>query len=226
MRDAQRGQAIAETVVFLPMFLLSLFGIIWAVQAAVQYERIESAVRYAGLVSQHADPYSDYSLYSMYTQLGSTLMPTVTCVTPLTTPLSDAAPTYSSIYLTPTSNPFWQPYAATPRCSSSGIIGIEHGSALTQDVILSEQEPGMTSKINAPSYLTSALGTTTSMTAQTYFFRPVGVNVILACYSALNTQIQHSLQYATDTSAATTPAALGSTVTALTPTISSNCTSF
>jgi Flp pilus assembly protein TadG len=52
LRHAQRGQAVVETVLFLPMFLLALFGVMWTAQAAVQYERTQSAVRYAGLIAQ------------------------------------------------------------------------------------------------------------------------------------------------------------------------------
>ena len=120
MKHAQRGQAVVETVIFLPMFLIALFGIIWTVQAAVQSERVESAVRYAGLISQQANPYVDYSLYSMYTQLGSTLIPTVTCISPITAPLSDAAPTYASTHIsTVASAPFWTPASAQPSCASA-----------------------------------------------------------------------------------------------------------
>lgn len=226
LKHAQRGQAIAETIVFLPMFLLSLFGIIWAVQVAVQYERVESAVRYAGIVSQHVNPYTDYSLYSLYTQVGSASMPTITCVAPLTTPLSDAAPTYISAYLNTTSNPFWQPYSAVPTCPSASVTGIPAGHDFNVDAMFIVEQPGITSTISAPSFLKPVLGTLTSATAQAYFIRQPGVNVIIACYASLNTKIQYSLNYVSDGNDASPPVALPSTVPPNTPHLQTNCERF
>jgi hypothetical protein len=229
MKHAQRGQAIFETVLFLPMFLLALFGMIWAVQAAVQYERVESAVRYTGLVSQEANPYAQYSFYALYEQLGSTTLPTFTCLTPLTTPLSDSAPTYTSTQATTASAPFWSPTTSSSGCSGpnpAGIMGIQAGTGLAQDFIINQQYPSVLSSIAVPSYLKSTLGPLTSASASERFFQPVGINVILACYATLNSQINISLNYADDTSSATTPTALGNTVTAITPAASANCLTF
>jgi hypothetical protein len=223
---AQRGQAIVETVVFLPMFLLALSGTIWAVQTAVQYERVESAVRYAGLISQRANPYMDYSLYAMYMQLGKTAVPGVTCVTPLSDPLSDAAPTYSSATTPTASAPFWTPANnPQPTCATGSLVGIPAGTALAQDVILSQQQPGMISSVTVPPFLQPALGARlTTPEADEHFFRPIGVNLILGCYASLNKQVTSSLEYTTDTSADVTPVALNSTVTALTPAPDPSCT--
>ena len=64
--SAQRGTAMIESAIFLPLFLLVLFGIIWAVQSSVQSERVQIAVRYDGFVSNEAAPYVGYSLYGLY----------------------------------------------------------------------------------------------------------------------------------------------------------------
>lgn len=226
LMHAQRGQAIVETVVFLPMFMLALFGILWTVQIAVQYERTESAVRYAGLISQRVSPYTDYSLYSMYTQLGVTTIPTITCVLPLTAPLSDAAPTYTSSQTATASTPFWTPTNATPACPSAGLVGAPVGVGFNQDVILSQQQPGMTATIAVPGTLTAKLGAFSTAYASQTFFRPVGINVILACYPSLNTQITSSLEWSTDPASATSPAALSNSFTALTPAANSSCTTW
>lgn len=218
---AQRGQAVIETVVFLPMFLLALFGIIWAVQAAVQYERTESAVRYSGLISQYINPYTDYSLYSMYNQLGSSTLPAVSCGTILTTPLSDGTPTYTSV----SGTTFFSPTTSSSSCLSSGFVGWPSGTGLTQDVILSQVKPSVTSNLSVPTQLRSTLGTLTQSSADGRFFKPVGINTIMACYPSLNQQVTISLQYASDTSLAVLPVALPSTVTALTPAANAACTS-
>jgi hypothetical protein len=229
LMHTQRGQAVVETVVFLPLFLLALFGIMWAVQAGVQYERVESAVRYNGLISQGQNPYLSYSLYAMYLQLGVTTMPLSACVEPISAPLSDAAPTFTS----GSSAPFWSPSALQGpnlSCSQSGtngIVGIAAGTGLVQDVFLSNQTTQVTSTVPVTGTLQQTLsGSFTKAYAQGTFFKPVGVNVILACYPTLNTQITSSLQYTTDTSTATMPAALGSTVSPITPSANSNCTTW
>lgn len=230
---ADRGQAIFETVIFLPMFLFALFGIMWAVQAAVQYERVESAVRYNGLISQAQNPYTDYSLAIMYKQLGLVPLPQTTCTPPILDPLADAAPTFT----TGGSARFWSPPTLSSNAQDSsscyqygaknvGIIGIAAGTGLNQDVLLRNQGSNVSTSALAFGPLASIVGSETQMAASGMFFKTVGVNVILACYPSLNTQIQSSLEYATDTSAATMPAPLGTSVQALTPGLNTACTTW
>lgn len=69
---AQRGQALAETVIALPLFLLAMFAMIWAVQASVLAERVQLGVRYAGVIGSKSQPYLDYSLYTVYGNLNGT----------------------------------------------------------------------------------------------------------------------------------------------------------
>jgi Flp pilus assembly protein TadG len=132
-----------ETVLFLPMFLLALFGVMWTAQAAVQYERTQSAVRYAGLIAQSDSPYADYSLYSMYTQLPATTLPTLTCNMPqaVLDTLSDASPTYSSAQTVTASPPFWAGANPSDVCPTPGLVGIPAGTGLAQDVLLTERIP-------------------------------------------------------------------------------------
>jgi Flp pilus assembly protein TadG len=224
LRHAQRGQAIVETVIFLPMFLLALFGIMWAVQAAVQYERVESAVRYAGLVTQRQNPYADFSMYSMYAQVNSAVIPTLTCVIPLTTPLSDAAPTYASAQTVTASSPFWTPSSPAATCPYAALIGLPAGTGLVQDVIIGLQEPSVTSNVTVNGPLANTLGALTSSRAGAYFFTQIGVNTIMACYANLNKQVALSLDYTTDPASAVAPTALGSTVTPIALVPSSSCT--
>jgi hypothetical protein len=230
LMHAQRGQAVVETVMFLPMFLLALFGVMWTVQAAVQYERTQSAVRYAGLIAQSDSPYADYSLYALYTQLPATTLPSLTCNMPqaVLDTLSDASPTYSSTETVTASPPFWSGASPSDACPTPGLVGILAGTALTQDVLLTERNPSVTSKINVPSALAGILGTSTSFTANGYFFKTVGVNTIVGCYSNLKTQIKTSLNYAhaveNDTSAAVMPSALSNSFATIALTPRASCT--
>jgi len=227
MSHGQRGQAIAETVIFLPMFLLVLFGVMWSIKSALQYERVEGAVRYAGLVSDHASPYLDTSMYAMYQQLGSTTMPTLTCVTPLTTPLSDAAPTYASTSTTTASGAFWVPAMTVPTCTGNNVVGASAGSGgFYQDVLLMQQRPKMISTVSVPSSLQAKLGSSTTFEADTYFFKPISAAAILACYPVLNTTITSNLQYTTDVSTAVTPTPMPSVVVPTTLSANASCATY
>lgn len=203
---AQRGQALIETIIFLPMFLFALFGMLWAVRIAVQSERVQSAIRYNWSISQRTNPYGSLSFYSMYSQLGVTTAPPVTCTTPLVDPLSNAQPTYTST----ASPPFFSPLATpTPSCRYTGYLfyyaatrlnGSTDGSA--QDVLVSVQEPTIQSTVAVPVQLARTVGMTSSTASTAFVYQQAGLNVILACYPGFNTLLNKSLDIATDTSAA------------------------
>jgi hypothetical protein len=220
----QRGQAVLETVLFLPMFMFVLFGVIWAIQTAVQYERVESAVRYSGLVSQYTNPYLNYSLYALYNQLGSTSVPSISCGTILTTPLSYASPTYTSVG----SHAFFSPTSGGPttNCLAQKLVGSPTGTNFSQDVILSEVWPKVTSSVAVPTTLQSILGQT-SLTpeADSPFLSTVGINTLLACYPTLSTQVQNSLVYTDDTSSSSNLPSQITILSPITPVANSNCTS-
>jgi hypothetical protein len=208
-RHAQRGQALAETVVCLPIFLLTLFGMLWAVKIAVQSERVQSAIRYAWSISQRTNPYGSFSFYSMYSQLGVINEPPVACTTPLVDPLSDAQTTYTST----ASPPFFSPLATpTDGCLVIGYLfyyGATGTPGLAQDVLVSVQEPTITSTVAVPTALVSTVGSTSSTSATAFVYQQVGLNVLLACYPGLNTLVNRSLNILTDTSTApTSPASL------------------
>jgi len=208
-RHAQRGQALVETVIFLPMFLFALFGMLWAVKIAVQSERVQSAIRYTWSISQRTNPYGSFSFYSMYSELGVATVPTVACKTQLVDPLSDAAPTYTST----ASPPFFSPLTTpTPSCLYTGYLfyfggtrldGSADGSA--QDVLATVQEPTIASTVGVPTALASTIGSNSSAVSTAFVYQQVGLNVLLACYPGLNTLVENSLDISKDTSSGLTP---------------------
>ena len=92
MNDS-RGQAIVETAVMAPLFVLALFGTIWGIHAAVLSERVESSVRNAGIVLTHREPFHDYSLLSAYSGAnnGAQAPAPIPCSTPTAQPLTGSS---------------------------------------------------------------------------------------------------------------------------------------
>ena len=64
--NANRGQAIVETAIFMPIFLICLFALIWSVQMSTLSERAQMGVRYGAQITQRNQPYLSYSLFSIY----------------------------------------------------------------------------------------------------------------------------------------------------------------
>jgi hypothetical protein len=64
MKRFPRGQALTETTIALPLFLMGLFGVMWAVREGAMSERVQMGVRYGGVVTQLSNPYASYSLYA------------------------------------------------------------------------------------------------------------------------------------------------------------------
>src|ERR1700677_3057006 len=79
----QRGAALLETALVLPVLLGALYAVVWGIRVGVVTERSEQVVRYAGVLEQQQNPYLDYSLYTLYNNLGGVSnVPTQPCAVP------------------------------------------------------------------------------------------------------------------------------------------------
>ncbi len=63
---AQRGQALLESAIFIPLFILVMVAMIFFAQFGVLIERGYSAVRYGSLISNRSNFQKTYSLAAMY----------------------------------------------------------------------------------------------------------------------------------------------------------------
>jgi hypothetical protein len=203
-RSSQRGQATIETAIFLPVFLLVLFGVIWTVQSSVVGERSQMAVRFAGLISDEASPYDRYSLGALYDGLPGVAQNEVyTC----TTPGPDALMNNGN-FPGPTTSQFFQPTGAT--VSGSCSQGETHltGGTMTAPLLFVQTQSSVAATTNVPSFLSGVLGATQNLTAAQNFIDGPDIHTILTCYNDgttddLGTVVADSL---TDTSMSATAA--------------------
>ncbi len=186
--NAQRGVAMIESAIFLPLFLLLLFGVIWAVQSSVQNERVQIAVRYSGLVSNEAAPYVGYSTYALYNAIRS---PSVS--TACTAPTSDAL-TNSNTFPGPTAPAFWSPAGTTNGTCTKGTAVLS-GGQLDSPVLFSQTSSNISTQVTVPGPMQGSLGSNTqTLTASENFFDTPDIGTLMSCYPELDTAVGASLQ--------------------------------
>jgi hypothetical protein len=184
-----RGQAVFETALVMPLFLLGLFGVIWAMKDASLATRAQLAVRYGGMVDSLQQPYQAYSIYEMYATIDDLV------------PASNTA-CYGgdTSQLTAGYHTFWLPASTsvvTPCVSA--IVIVSSPEPYTQPVILRNNYSSISAAAPVAGYLsTTALhSTTTTVRAAENFFRSPEVGALLTC-TTLGAAIKGSLEGESD----------------------------
>ncbi len=177
-----RGQAVFETAIAVPLFLIGLFGVIWAFRTGMISEQVQQSVRYGGLVSALSNPYEQYSLYTVYQTIDQT--PPAherDCV-------GGAANVVSQGH----SN-FWQPTATPSSSPSCGLAIIFPSAGVTSPVFLFSDYVN----VNASPQLEGSRGWLTFGNNTTYasqnFFRSPDVGILVEC-SHLGFAVKRSLE--------------------------------
>lgn len=193
LTSRSRGQALAETALALPLFVLAMFGVLWALKAGVMGERVQLLARYAGTVSSQSNPYDSYSFYATYQAAAGTPL-TPPCVAPPGGLLSGQGPLQSPA--APTQQ-FWQPASASvsaPVC----------GRTVSGTAVLGHAQFAVAAQSAVPAYLQSALGATTGWTASLNQLQPPDMGTLVGCYPELQSAFEASAKPAT-TNASSTP---------------------
>jgi hypothetical protein len=191
-----RGQALFETAIAMPLFLIGLFGVMWAMKDASLSARAQLAVRYGGMVDSLQQPYPAYSLYAMYATIDDYIPPTNTaCYNGDGAQLSTG---YSA---------FWDPTSTAPLVTPcvSTIAIISSPETYSQPVILRNDYSSITATAPVSGYLSKAVlnnAATTTVRAATNFFRTPDVGTMLTCTN-LGSDIKISLEGQTDTAVPT-----------------------
>lgn len=183
-----RGQALIETALALPVFLLALFGVIWALQSGILGERVQLVARYGGMVSTQSNPYDRYSFYAAYTAAAGTPL-VAPCPTPPPTLIADTAPIAPPAQAT---QPFFQPKQNTTTTSASCGHVVEN-AGLTIPKLLVRAQFAVSTQNDVPSYLQSALGSVSTWSASLNQFQSPDMGALVACYPELQTAFQASV---------------------------------
>jgi hypothetical protein len=182
-RHASRGQAVFETAIAIPLFLIGLFGVIWTFRTGILSEQVQQSVRYGGLVSALANPYESYSLYTLYATIDQN-PPTHTrdCVGGSTNVVAQGH------------SVFWQPGATptqvTPTCGLAILFtstGVSSPIILYSDYVSASAMPQLTGQYGGLIY-----GKNTVSASQN-FFRSPDVGALLNC-SHLGFAVKRSLE--------------------------------
>ena len=219
---ASRGQAITETAIFLPLFLLVFFTILWAIQTSVVNERLQSAVRYSGVISSQQDPFIEFSLYDVYANLGSN---TFVTPAPCQTPSTDAI-TNTGSYPGPASAPYWQPTGAIGQtCNNASALqtSMSGGSLLKPEIFLHDNAY-ITANTSVPQLLSSALGSKTTLQAEANFMHAPDLGTVLHCYPELGAAVSASLQPQVGATPGTVPTPLPTDIPSTPLTVDTSCT--
>jgi hypothetical protein len=167
----------------MPLLLLALFGVIWAMKEAALSARTQLAVRYGGMVDSLQQPYVAYSLYTMYA--------TIDNVVP---PANAACYNGDSAQLTAGYAPFWLPTSFAPLvlpCASSVVV-VTGPEAYTQPVILRNNYSSLFATTTASGIVLNGTTTTTVRAAEN-FFRSPDVGTVLTC-TTLGSVVKNSLE--------------------------------
>jgi hypothetical protein len=182
MRHAQRGQTIPESVFFLPIVLLALFGIIYVSQFWVVAERTQLAVRFGNPATNPAALYNVANIYAAATN------PTgADCTLPPVAVLWDGAPLPG-----PTSAPYWLPAMSTPGCDPS--FSKNQGAQFLALYVASSQI-SVTTRVNIDPFLQSFAGLAAFVptSASATFARPADPASIMCHSKEVNTRVTAAL---------------------------------
>jgi hypothetical protein len=195
--SGSRGQALIETAVALPLFLLVMFGVIWALQTGVLGERVEMVARYGGMVSAEINPYQQYSLYAAYSAAAGAPLPS-TCATPPPALLTDGAPLAAPATAT---LGFWQPASNTSTASAVCGKTISNGAGLSAPMLLGRSAITVSAAQDVPTTMQPFTGSQTTRGAVLNAFRSPDMAALVACYPELQAAFEHSVDPSTDPAA-------------------------
>lgn len=183
LTSASRGQALAESAIFLPLVLLVLFGTIYVSQYGVLAERTQLAVRYGGLVGS-SSLYSAGTIYNFLSQPAGTIPG---CPTPPPGIVTDTAPLPGGA-----SAPYWLPQSVSASCAT--IVKSVGGAQFVAAGLFEASQDSVTTQLTVFPYLQSVLGgSAVTVAASEPFAHPADPSAILYCSQEVHDRVHDAV---------------------------------
>jgi|GEM_PF-5915086 len=187
--EHQRGQAIVETAVFIPLFLVLLYAVLYFGQIGVKQVRVQTATRY-GINTLPSSTFSIEQMYASYKNYSTTTynVPDPS-LTPAPCPSSAATQTqlaFNQAQTSPTSapsaQPYWQMTAPTISCLITFLpVANVPDMYNTGMPILEETANQITGSVTAATYLNTFLPSSYQIKGLYNSYLPATINDTLAC---------------------------------------------
>jgi hypothetical protein len=199
-RHNERGAALVESAIALPVALLTMYGVLYGTQLGTINERVQSAVRYSGMLATQSQPYHDYSLDMLYNGVGQTASKMKLPCAPPPTDILQGGTDFAGEAISVSQ--FFQPKKLTPSCESKNAI--VSGDGLSRGFVILESAPTVTADI--PTSFAPYGGTAT---ATMRFYRSPDLSTVGRCLpSAYANAIERALDPSKDTAPPGTTQAL------------------
>jgi len=187
MITRSRGQALAETALALPVFIIAMFAVLWALKTGVLGERVQLAARYGGMVSAEMNPYDEYSFYAAYQGAAGIAMNTA-CATPPPTYVVDGAPVVSPGQPT---NEFFSAVGGASSGSSTCGTAVSTAAGLSSPKVLGYTTINVSASNDVPDLMQSIIGTsTTPWNASVNELYSPTMGTLFACYAELQSAFE------------------------------------
>ena len=187
MMHSERGQALVETAVFLPVALMVLFAILYFARFGVLEERAQSAVRYGATVSYEST--NQIGAAQIYAALAANAAPTAVCPT---TVAADTVSALNGAQSGSLAHGFWKPDSAAAATCSITTIGF---TAATTEAYryFSVTNHSVSGTLDIPSYVAAVVGTHNTVAASLGYVHTVSPALIMACTSHVGASVAAAL---------------------------------
>jgi hypothetical protein len=184
-RDGERGQALFETAIFMPVALLVLFALLYLGRYGVLQERAQSAVRQGALVSYESP--ATYSAANIYATIAANGAPSGLCPSQV---VSDTADVLNGV--PEAAQGFWKPDGSVNASCSVTTVGFG-GASWAAFHIFTVTRSSVTGSVDVPSYVTSVLGAHGAVSASLGYLHTDPPGIIMYCIPSVGSAVAAAL---------------------------------
>ena len=184
---AQRGQALLETAIFLPVALMVLFAILYFARFGVLEERAQTAVRYGATVSYEAA--NPPAAAQIYATLAANAAPSGTCPPSVATDTLNALDGAQS---GAQAQGFWKPDSLPSATCTVSVVGF---TSTKPDAFryLTVTTHTVGGSLDVPAYIAATIGAHGNVTASLGMAHPDPPGIIMYCTAHVGAAVAAAL---------------------------------